>query len=288
MTIPALFEIAYAKINLALHVRKRRDDGYHELETLFAFAEEGDLLVAEEADGLELAIDGPFAEDITTGDDNIIIKAAAMLRDRAGVSCGARLRLTKNLPVAAGLGGGSADAGAALRLLQRLWNLGLTGSELLYHSGCFDPVNPLGADIPACFASRTSRGEGIGDELRFLDNALSGTPLLLVNPRIAVSTASIFNAWDGIDRGRLAEGVDILNLSQNSRNDLTPMALAIAPEIGAVLAKLQDLKETSLVRMSGSGATCFALFDSESARDRGANVIKSAHPDWWTMLSKLR
>lgn len=286
--MPMLTETAYAKINLALHVRRRRDDGYHELETLFAFAEEGDLLVAEEADGLELSIDGPFAKGLSAGEDNIIIKAAATLRDRAGIRQGARLRLTKNLPVAAGLGGGSADAAAALRLLQRMWNLGLTGNELLYHSGCFDPVNPLGADIPACFASHTSRGEGIGDELQFLGNGLSGTPLLLVNPRIAVSTASIFNAWDGIDRGRLAEGADILNLSQNSRNDLTPMAMSIAPEIAVVLAELQALTETSLVRMSGSGATCFALFDNESARDRGAEVVMRDHPDWWMMLSKLR
>ena len=283
-----LTEIAYAKINLALHVRNRRADGYHELETLFAFAEEGDLLVAEEADGLELSIDGPFGKGLSAGQDNIIMKAVATLRERAGVRQGARLRLTKNLPVAAGLGGGSADAAAALRLLQQLWNLGLTGNELLYHAGCFDPVNPLGADIPACFASQTSRGEGIGDELQYLGNGLSGTPLLLVNPRIAVSTASIFNAWDGIDRGGLAEGADIPDLSQNSRNDLTPMALAIAPEIAAVLAELQALTETSLVRMSGSGATCFALFDNESARDRGADVVNSANPDWWTMLSKLR
>lgn len=286
--MPMLTETAYAKINLALHVRRRRDDGYHELETLFAFAEEGDLLFAEEADGLELSIDGPFAKGLSAGEDNIIIKAAATLRDRAGIRQGARLRLTKNLPVAAGLGGGSADAAAALRLLQRMWNLGLTGNELLYHSGCFDPVNTLGADIPACFASHTSRGEGIGDELQFLGNGLSGTPLLLVNPRIAVSTASIFNAWDGIDRGRLAEGADILNLSQNSRNDLTPMAMSIAPEIAVVLAELQALTETSLVRMSGSGATCFALFDNESARDRGAEVVMRDHPDWWMMLSKLR
>ena len=286
--MPMLTEIAYAKINLALHVRNRRADGYHELETLFAFAEEGDLLVAEEADGLELSIDGPFGKGLSAGQDNIIMKAVATLRKRAGVRQGARLRLTKNLPVAAGLGGGSADAAAALRLLQQLWNLGLTGNELLYLAGCFDPVNPLGADIPACFASQTSRGEGIGDELQYLGNGLSGTPLLLVNPRIAVSTASIFNAWDRIDRGRLAEGADIPDLSQNSRNDLTPMALAIAPEIAAVLAELQALTETSLVRMSGSGATCFALFDNESARDRGADVVKRANPDWWTMLSKLR
>ena len=183
----ALTETAYAKLNLALHVRRKRADGYHELETLFAFCEDGDVLTADAADEISLTIDGPFAQGLETDDGNLVIRAARALREAAGVTAGARLHLTKNLPIASGIGGGSADAAAALRVLGRLWDVDVETSGIALN---------LGADVPACVTSEAARGEGVGEALTPLGDALAGTPVLLVNPRVAVSTGAIFKAWD--------------------------------------------------------------------------------------------
>jgi 4-diphosphocytidyl-2-C-methyl-D-erythritol kinase len=284
----ALQESAYAKINLALHVRRRRDDGYHELETLFAFCEDGDVLSAEAADEITLTIDGPFAAGLETDGGNLVIRAAKALQAAAGITEGAQLHLTKNLPIASGIGGGSADAAAALRILHALWQPGLTGNEILWMAGCFDQKQRLGADIPACWSSVTARGEGVGEALTPLGNALRGTPVLLVNPRVGVSTGAIFKAWDQVDHGPLAQGDDLLALAQSARNDLTAPAIALAPVIADVLAALEAQPGTTLVRMSGSGATCFALFETRAARDAALAAITQMHPNWWTMASRLR
>src|SRR4051812_1066212 len=170
-------EIAYAKINLALHVRAREADGYHRIETLFAFCEDGDILTADEADTLSLNVTGPFAGALAGDEDNLILEAARALGRTAAFT------LDKRLPVAAGLGGGSADAAAALRML----------------GGGADVAARLGADVPACLLSRTARGEGRGDEIEAVEIAgLAGTPVLLVNPGIPLSTAAVFRVWDGI------------------------------------------------------------------------------------------
>jgi 4-diphosphocytidyl-2-C-methyl-D-erythritol kinase len=273
-------ETAYAKINLALHVRGREPDGYHRIETLFAFAEDGDRLSVAEGHDVSLAVAGPFAADL--GPDNLVLHAAEALRSRFDTEAGAALTLDKRLPVASGIGGGSADAAAALRLLSRWWRLDAREEQLLEIAGT------LGADVPACLASRTARGEGRGDRLLFEDDAaLTGAPLLLVNPGTPVSTAAVFGAWDGEDRGPLPR-VAPLAAALAGKNDLERPACSIAPAICEVLAALAALPGTILTRMSGSGGTCFALFESEAARDRANEEVRTSHPAWWRLASRLR
>ena len=275
-------EPAYAKINLALHVRRRMPDGYHALETLFAFCTDGDLLSAAAADGLTLAIEGPFGAGLSAGADNLVLRAAESLRAATGTTAGAAIRLDKRLPVASGIGGGSADAAAALRLLVRLW--GVEPPSGMLH----DIAAALGADVPACVASRACRGEGRGDALDFLDEGvLAGMPVLLVNPRIAVPTGPVFQGWDGLDRGALAAG-DPLAAALAGRNDLEPPARAMQPVIGEVIEALSAMSGVRLARMSGSGATCFALFADTAARDEADRSIAATRPDWWRLATTLR
>ncbi len=275
-------EIAYAKINLALHVRGREADGYHRIETLFAFAEDGDLLNVTPAENLTLVIDGPFGKALAGQPDNLVIRAANALRERFGVRAGAAIRLEKRLPIASGIGGGSADAAAALRLLARFWNLAEDGDAI----GAI--ARDLGADVPACLLSWPVRGEGRGDALtRIDDGALAGMPLLLVNPGVPVSTGAVFSAWDRVDRGRLELG-EPLAVARFGRNDLEAPARRIAPEIGEALALLQRADGVVLARMSGSGATCFALFETVAARDAADDAISQARPGWWRLKTGLR
>ena len=280
MSSPAadlLTETAHAKLNLALHVRRRREDGYHDLETLFAFVDAGDELTVQPAEAFSLTITGPFAEGLSCGEDNLVLRAARLLAARNGITTGAAFTLDKRLPVAAGIGGGSADAAAALRLCARLWGL---GREAVRPS---DVAAELGADVPACIASATVYGEGVGEQLRAIDgSALAGLPVLLVNPRVACLTGPVFKAWDGVDRGPL-DPADWLD----ARNDLEAPAIALHPVIAQVLSALRAQKPR-LARMSGSGATCFALFDSATARDVAARALAGAHPAWWQMAGALR
>jgi 4-diphosphocytidyl-2-C-methyl-D-erythritol kinase len=273
-----LADTAWAKVNLALHVRRRRRDGYHDIETLFAFAEDGDLLTAAPADRLTLAISGPFAAAL--GDyveDNLVLRAARALAAATGVAAGAALTLDKRLPVASGIGGGSADAAAALRLLARLWRVELPAGLAI----------EIGADVPACIGSITARGERRGEKLLPLGDGLTGRAMLLVNPGVAVSTAQVFAGWDGVDRGALAAG-DPLRAAAAGRNDLEPAARGLAPEIDAVLTLLAAQPGAGLVRMSGSGATCLALFETVAARDAADAAIAAQQPDWWRMATALR
>ena len=266
-----LTEPAPAKLNLALHVRRRRLDGRHELETLFAFCTDGDLLRAEPADGLSLHVTGPFASALDGEQDNLVLRAASKLAVHAGVEAGAALTLVKNLPIASGIGGGSADAAATLRLLTRLWSIDPS------HASSVAPE--LGADVPACLLSMTALGSGVGDELALVDDpAISGQPVLLVNPLVAVPTGSVFAAWDGVDRGSLDDW-------REGRNDLETPARAIAPVIGDVLDWLGRQEGATFVRMTGSGATCFALFVDESRRDRAQAAVPA---DWWRLATFLR
>lgn len=278
-------EIAYAKLNLALHVRGREPDGYHRIETYFAFCETGDCLSVEDDGEIGLEVTGPFAGDLGAGSDNLVLRAAYALREQFGVTAGARLTLEKNLPVASGIGGGSADAAAALRLLARWWKLPTCPPTTDHSREWTDPITGiaanLGADVPACLVSRTARGEGRGDRLQIVDCGLAHCPVLLVNPGVAVSTAAVFRGWDGVDRGPMP--VEILE----GRNDLEPAARKLAPEIGTVLAVLEAQQGVRLRRMSGSGATCFALFGSEEERDRAAAAIAVAHPGWWRLSTRL-
>ena len=262
-------EIAPAKLNLALHVRGKLPDGRHALETVFAFCTDGDRLDCEAADGITLEVSGPFAAALAG--DNLVLAAANALKKQANVGQGAALRLIKNLPVAAGIGGGSADAAAALRLLTRLWAIDPA------HATAVAPA--LGADVPACLLSMTARGEGAGDHLALVDDpSIAGTPVLLVNPLVPLSTGAVFAQSDGIDHGPLGDWRD-------GRNDLEKPARELVPEIGDVLDWLGSRPGTKFVRMSGSGATCFAAFDLEEGRDAAA----AACPDqWWCLATYLR
>lgn len=272
-------ETAYAKLNLALHVRSRGADGYHALETLFAFAEDGDRLTLTDAPGL--AIEGEFAPGLQAAGDNLVTRAAQAFAKTFGTQERGFL-LEKNLPIAAGIGGGSADAAAALRLLARVDGVAEDEPRLMAIAA------GLGADVPACLLSRTTRGTGRGDELvRVEDGRLAGMALLLVNPRLPLPTGPVFKGWDRQDRGALAEG-DPLSVALEARNDLEPPARLIRPEIDDVLALLRDQPDVVLARMSGSGATCFALFEDLAARDAASAVIGEAQPDWWRMATRLR
>lgn len=271
-------EIAYAKVNLALHVRARRPDGYHELESVFAFCADGDALrgSVREDGAITLTIEGDFAEGLSAGEDNLVMRAARALQVASGTQFGADLILDKRLPIASGIGGGSADAAAALRLLVKLWDI--RPMELDFPA----IAASLGADVPACLGSQTVFGTGVGERLETVDLDLAATPVLLVNPLVECPTGPVFTGWDGIDRGPLdpAEW-------RRGRNDLAAPAIALVPEIDEVLAVLRA-QLPSLARMSGSGATCFALFASEEERDAAAARIEDDHPDWWLMASELR
>ncbi len=270
-------EIAYAKINLALHVRRREADGYHAIETLFAFAEDGDVLDLVDAPGL--TVTGPFAAALGGDGDNLVLRAARGFAERFGRGGESGFRLDKRLPVAAGIGGGSADAGAALRLLCRAH--GVAPEDVM------DLAASLGADVPACFVSRPTRGIGRGERLEPVEGVPSGMPLLLVNPMVLLGTGPVFKAWDQVDRGPMEEG-DPIAVALAGRNDLEPPAIGLVPEIGEVLGLLRAQAGTRLVRMSGSGATCFALFADEAARDAADDAVAAARPGWWRMATRLR
>ena len=264
-----LAEPAPAKLNLALHVRGKLPDGRHAIETMFAFCTDGDRVEGEPADTISLEVSGPFSEGLSG--DNLVLTAAYALREAAGVAEGAALRLTKNLPVASGIGGGSADAAAALRLLTRRWNIDPV------HATMVAPA--LGADVPACLLSLTARGAGAGDRLELVaDPTLGGTPVLLVNPLQPLSTGAVFARWDGIDHGPLGAWRD-------GRNDLEKPARALVPAIGDVIDWLDPRPGATVTRMSGSGATCFALFADEAARDAAAQACPG---QWWHLATFLR
>lgn len=264
-------EIAPAKLNLALHVRGKLDDGRHAIETVFAFCTDGDRLSAEPAGELTLESSGPFARNLPPNDDNLALQAARALQSEAGCSEGAAIRLEKRLPVGSGVGGGSADAAAALRLLTSLWRIDPK------HASAVAPQ--LGSDVPACLLSLPARGEGGGDVVTPIElPELSGQPVLLVNPRVELATSEVFAGWDGVDHGPLGDW-------REGRNDLEAPAIALVPQIETVLAWLSAQAGATYVRMSGSGATGFALFDSDRSRDRSAEAVPR---EWWHLVTSLR
>ncbi|MBV7266937.1 4-(cytidine 5'-diphospho)-2-C-methyl-D-erythritol kinase [Erythrobacter ani] len=269
----AITETAYAKINLALHVRARREDGYHELETLFAFVDAGDTLAAKPADRDRLTTVGEFAQALDNPFDNLVMRALTSLPRSAGLE----MTLEKSLPVAAGLGGGSADAGAVFRIVERIQGLPDDWQQR---------AERLGADVPSCVRSEMAIGRGTGTELEPVDNDMSGMAVLLVNPRIPLLTGPVFKAWDGEDRGALPTGT-AREIARQGRNDLRPPAVEICPAIADVLGSLNET-DPWMCEMSGSGATCFALYESPEHRDRAASVLADLEPEWWQMVGLLR
>jgi 4-diphosphocytidyl-2-C-methyl-D-erythritol kinase len=277
----AVTAFAPAKVNLYLHVTGRRDDGYHLLDSLVAFVDIGDRLRVEPAASLSLTVDGPEAADLTAvGDDNLVVRAARLLADRAGIIAGAALHLDKHLPVAAGIGGGSSDAAAALLALKGLWQISLE-NEALWALGA-----RLGADIPACLYRRAVWVGGIGERLEPA-GPLPEAGILLVNPRRALPTAAVFAARRGPfgHAGRFAPMPGTVSalarVLMPCRNDLTEAAIGLVPEIGAVLTRLGRLPGCLLARMSGSGATCFALFANRAAAEAARTEVAAAEPRWW-------
>jgi len=267
-------EAARAKINLFLHVGDKRADGFHPLQSLAVFTDLGDVLAMEAADALSLAIDGPFAKGLAGEGDNLVLRAARALGDG-----GARLTLTKNLPVASGIGGGSADAAAALRGLSRLWH---ATDKDLHAVGA-----ALGSDIPVCVDSVAAFMEGRGEILR-PTLSMPQVPMLLVNPGVPVPTKDVFAALQtrsGVEmtlpQGRFQDTADLLRFLDSTRNDLEAPAQALQPVIGEVLAAITALPGALLSRMSGSGATCFGIFADQDCCERAAQTLKTAVPGWW-------
>lgn len=266
-------ELAAAKINLTLHVTGRRADGYHLLDSLVVFPQVGDRLEAEAAPGLSLSITGPFAGDLGTGSDNLVLRAAMLLRP---ANRGAAIRLKKVLPVASGIGGGSADAAAALRLLTRIWDLPLPPVAT---------VLELGADVPVCLQSRACRMTGIGEGLTHLD--LPPFWLVLANPGVPIATASVFRSLglhDGAPMPTLpafADADDFAVFLELQRNDLEAAAIAEVPRLTAVLGALAAQPGCRVARMSGSGATCYGFFASANRALAAADRLRTAEPGWW-------
>lgn len=278
---------APAKINLFLHVGNRRDDGYHALESLVVFADVGDELLIEPAKAFSLALDGPFGGNLADEQDNLIAKAARALGARAGRSPDVKITLTKNLPVASGIGGGSADAAATLRGLTQFWGLKIPHAEMQALA------ETLGSDVPACLVSETlwmtGRGEGIEPVA-----GIPPAPMVLVNPGVAVSTAQIFaNLKNRVGLGQAAKpkaNLSVLALAdyfKSNRNDLENPAREIAPAIDEVLRAISH-SGALRTRMSGSGATCFGLFTDDNSAEAAAAKIAEDHPQWWVKKARIQ
>ncbi len=277
---------APAKINLFLHVGDQRADGFHALESLVVFAGVGDTLSFAPADGLSLSITGPFAAGLDSGPDNLVMKAARLLAERAAVTGGARIVLTKNLPVASGIGGGSADAAATLRGLVQLWKLKMPPDDLRRVG------EALGSDVPVCVDSMSALMEGRGEKVTILDG-VPEMPMVMINPGVAVPTGKIFAALKG-RRGiglplppTMRDAAALVAYLKSTVNDLEAPACEVAPVIGTVLKALASQEGVLLVRMSGSGATCFALFHSDEFAIAAANALQSRNPEWWIVTSHI-
>lgn len=270
--------VAPAKVNLYLHVTGRRADGYHLLDSLAVFPAVGDVLRAAPAEGLSLTVGGPLGAGLAEEADNLVLRAArALAACVPGRAVGARLELDKHLPVASGIGGGSADAAAALRLLARLWGVETDLPELGLS---------LGADVPVCLASVPTRMAGIGEQLGPAP-ALPSCGMVLINPGVAVATPAVFRARTGdfsapaaLPAGWGSVAVMAADLAR-VRNDLQPPAVALCPVIADVLAALTGTADCLLARMSGSGATCFGLFPDVASAEAASRALARARPRWW-------
>ncbi|MDQ0315857.1 4-(cytidine 5'-diphospho)-2-C-methyl-D-erythritol kinase [Amorphus orientalis] len=286
---PWVQEAARAKINLALHVVGRRTDGYHLLESLVAFPTVGDTLTVAPGRSLDLHIEGPFAGSVPDGPDNLVLRAAEALAIAAGDGQprGARIDLHKALPAASGIGGGSADAAAALRALSLVWDLNLP-LEVLAKIG-----SSFGADIAMCVWQRSLIARGIGDEITPV-GPLPDAGIVLANPGVPVATPDVFQRLERRDNAPLpalpAQFGDLdalIGYLSDTRNDLEPAARSLAPEIDRVLSALETAPGCRFTRMSGSGATCFGLFANEAEAHGAADALRTAFPYWWIEAGSL-
>lgn len=278
---------APVKLNLYLHVVGRLGDGYHEVDSLIAFTDFGDRIDVEESDRFEIDVQGEFASELPDKEDNLVIHAVRALRDAAGFIGGAKITLTKNIPVAAGVGGGSADAAAAMWAVSRLYGVDTKEKVDLFEIG-----RGLGSDVPACLFRRPCFASGTGRDLMAAP-VMPEAGILLVNPGVKLSTASVFKARkggftpDGSNLQANLEKVPLLvSFLKNRANDLTDAAVKLCPAVEDVLYALEQLPGCRLSRMSGSGATCFGIFDDRAAAELAAGMFES--PDhWWVKPTAL-
>lgn len=279
---------APAKVNLYLHLTGRRDDGYHLLDSLVAFADIGDRVRIEPATDFTFAVEGPFAraftaqeKDASPNSSNLVVRAVWAMAEAMRRPPAIRVTLEKNIPLAAGIGGGSSDAAAVIWGLIQLWNIKLTAAQWLPKL-----MLGLGADVPVCLPCQPVRMRGIGDEFSPVPS-YGDIPILLVNPGARCPTADVFRLYDGGFRSSapaLAEGQGPAALAaalRDTGNDLTVPAMAIVPDIATVLEMLEQQPQCLLSRMSGSGATCFGIFEDETSVLDAAEHIMRAHPGWW-------
>lgn len=280
----SLAHLAPAKINLALHVTGQRTDGYHLLESLVAFTRFGDRVTVGPAGEDGFVVTGPYAADVPADSSNLVIRARDALREAAHHPEPVRITLEKNLPVASGVGGGSSDAAAVLKALNRYWHLDLGGAELA------SIAVSLGADVPMCLAATPLVARGIGEVLSPVDD-FPVLALVLVNPGTSVSTADVFGRLQRRDNPPLPplpahfDFHTIRNWLDITRNDLEAPARSIDPTIGMVLAAL-DRAGSGFSRMSGSGGTCFGLFETNNVAKRAAAAIRSRHPEWFVAATR--
>jgi len=275
---------AAAKINLFLHVKGKRQDGYHLLESLVIFCQLGDRITVRPADELTITVQGPFAAALES-EENIVGVAARKLLARSRQLANVEITLEKTLPVGAGIGGGSADAAATLRALKQFYNLQISNTELS------EIALQLGADVPACLHSKPAIMTGIGEELRFLDN-LPPFALLLANPGYHVETAAVFRALDlaacplrtPLDV-RFSDYRSLMSRMAKTGNDLVAPAIKIAPNIAEML---KEVSAGDINGMSGSGATCFSIFPTLKDAEMAAQDLQSRYPDWWVAATAIR
>lgn len=286
---------APAKINLTLHVTGQRDDGYHELDSLVAFAPVADKLIIQDGNTLSLTVDGPEARGVPADMDNLVLRAAAEMAEGRGAS----ISLTKSLPSAAGIGGGSSDAAAAVRGLLAFWNSQADVDAMV--AAATDPeavrekwswLVGLGADVLMCLHPHSQRTRGIGDRIELVE--LPALPAVLVNPRVGVSTPAVFDGLIERENPPMAEVLpafadtaQLIDWLGAQRNDLEPPARAIAPVIDQVLAAVSATDGCALARMSGSGATCFGLYPNEEAAQAATRRLAADHSDWWVSGGNL-
>jgi 4-diphosphocytidyl-2-C-methyl-D-erythritol kinase len=281
-----IVELAPAKVNLYLHVVGRRADGYHLLDSLVVFATVGDRVEVSAAEGLQLVLDGRFAADVPASGDNLVLRAARALAAVAGLPADAAIRLSKQLPVAAGIGGGSADAAAALRALVRLWDLPLPAAELA------ELALSLGADVPMCLRAAPAFIGGIGEVIEPAP-PMPACGLLLVNPCESLPTPPVFARRQGAFSapGRFGSHPPdvraLVELLAPLRNDLTQAAISLVPQVAQVLDVLAELPGILLTRMSGSGATCFGVCETEGAAAAAARALSRLHPEWWVAAASV-
>jgi 4-diphosphocytidyl-2-C-methyl-D-erythritol kinase len=277
---------APAKLNLYLHVTGRRPDGYHLLDSLVAFAGVRDTVAAAPADALSLAVEGPFAAAVPAGGDNLALRAAGALARLCGETRGARLTLAKRLPVGAGMGGGSADAAAAIRALTALWGARPPADEVQRLALA------LGADVPACLAGRAAFVGGIGERIAAAP-ALPPCWVVLAHPGRPLATEAVYRGFGGRFSGPArfdeapADARSLARLLDARGNDLTEAAVRLEPAVGDVLAALASLPKALLARMTGSGAACFALFAGVAEAGPAAAILKAKRPAWWVAAAPL-